>query len=99
MAGSVRGDRLAWDPPSNRSGRPSSARISSTHAGATPMRRVLFVCEGNIHRSRTAADLYAAPPILEVRSAGLADPARVQVTEDLIAWAFRTTFNARSRNC
>lgn len=51
------------------------------------MRRVKFVCEGNIHRSRTAADLYAGTPGVEARSAGLADSARVRVCEELIAWA------------
>ena len=51
------------------------------------MRRVLFICEGNIHRSRTAADLHAETPALEVRSAGLADSARVQVCQELIDWA------------
>jgi predicted protein tyrosine phosphatase len=51
------------------------------------MQRVLFICEGNIHRSRTAEVLYGSSPGLEVRSAGLADSARVQVTEELLAWA------------
>jgi predicted protein tyrosine phosphatase len=51
------------------------------------MRRILFICEGNIHRSRTAEILYDSTPGLEVRSAGLADSARVQVTEELLAWA------------
>jgi predicted protein tyrosine phosphatase len=49
--------------------------------------RVLFICEGNIHRSRTAADLYANTPSLEVQSAGLADSARVQVCDELLEWA------------
>jgi predicted protein tyrosine phosphatase len=51
------------------------------------MQRVLFICEGNIHRSRTAEVLYGPSPGLEVRSAGLADSARVQVTDELLAWA------------
>src|SRR6185437_15723085 len=42
------------------------------------VKRVLFVCEGNIHRSRTAEVLYGDTPGLEVRSAGLANSARVQ---------------------
>jgi predicted protein tyrosine phosphatase len=51
------------------------------------MSRVLFICEGNVHRSRTAEALYAATPGLTVRSAGLSPLARVQVTEELLAWA------------
>jgi predicted protein tyrosine phosphatase len=50
-------------------------------------RRVLFVCEGNLHRSPTAARLDADTPGLKARSAGLSPVARVQVTEDLLAWA------------
>jgi predicted protein tyrosine phosphatase len=50
-------------------------------------RRVLFVCEGNLHRSPTAQRLYAATPGLRTRSAGLSDLARVQVTDELLAWA------------
>ena len=50
-------------------------------------RRVLFICEGNIHRSRTAERLYASTPGIKVRSAGLASSSRVQVTEELLAWA------------
>jgi predicted protein tyrosine phosphatase len=50
-------------------------------------KRVLFVCEGNLHRSPTAERLYSATPGLQTRSAGLSDLARVQVTEDLLAWA------------
>lgn len=50
-------------------------------------RHVLFVCEGNRHRSPTAARLYAATPGIVTRSAGLSDLARVQVCEELLAWA------------
>lgn len=50
-------------------------------------KRVLFVCEGNLHRSPTAERLYATTPGLKVRSAGLSDLARVQVTIELLAWA------------
>jgi predicted protein tyrosine phosphatase len=48
---------------------------------------LLFICEGNIHRSVTAQRLYATTPGIEARSAGLASSARVQVTEELLAWA------------
>jgi predicted protein tyrosine phosphatase len=49
--------------------------------------RILFVCEGNVHRSPTAERLYARTPGLSTRSAGLSSFARVQVTEELLAWA------------
>ncbi len=54
---------------------------------AAAIRRILFICEGNIHRSRTAADLYANTPGLEVASAGLANSARIQVCDELLQWA------------
>jgi predicted protein tyrosine phosphatase len=50
-------------------------------------RRVLFVCEGNLHRSPTAERLSATTPGIQARSAGLSDLARVQVTDELLAWA------------
>jgi predicted protein tyrosine phosphatase len=50
-------------------------------------KRVLFVCEGNLHRSPTAAALYAATPGMKTRSAGTSSQARTQVTEELLAWA------------
>jgi len=50
-------------------------------------KRVLFVCEGNVHRSPTAERLYASTPGVKARSAGLSSLARVQVTEELLAWA------------
>jgi predicted protein tyrosine phosphatase len=50
-------------------------------------RRVLFVCEGNLHRGPTAERLYASTPGIEARSAGLSGLARVQLTAELLAWA------------
>lgn len=50
-------------------------------------KRVLFVCEGTQHRSPTAERLYAATPGVKTRSAGLSDLARIQVTDELLAWA------------
>jgi predicted protein tyrosine phosphatase len=50
-------------------------------------RRVLFVCEGNLHRSPTAERLYSTTPGIWARSAGLSDLARVQVNDELLAWA------------
>jgi predicted protein tyrosine phosphatase len=49
--------------------------------------RALFVCEGNRHRGPTAERLYAATPGVEARSAGLSALARVELTEELLAWA------------
>ncbi|WLD10974.1 low molecular weight protein tyrosine phosphatase family protein [Planctellipticum variicoloris] len=50
-------------------------------------KKILFVCEGNLHRSPTAERLYSATPGIRTKSAGLSDSARVQVTEELLAWA------------
>lgn len=50
-------------------------------------KRILFICEGNVHRSPTAARLYASTPGIKARSAGLSSLARVQLTEELLAWA------------
>ena len=50
-------------------------------------RRVLFFCEGNLQRSPTAERMYSATPGIQTRSAGLSDSARVQVTDELLAWA------------
>jgi predicted protein tyrosine phosphatase len=50
-------------------------------------RRVLFVCEGNLHRSPTAERLYSGAAGIRARSAGLSDLARVQLTEELLDWA------------
>jgi predicted protein tyrosine phosphatase len=50
-------------------------------------RRVLFICEGNLHRSPTAERMYSATPGIKARSAGLSHLARVQVTDVLLAWA------------
>lgn len=46
--------------------------------------RVLFICEGNLHRSPTAERIYAGTPGLEARSAGLSPFARTQVTCELL---------------
>lgn len=50
-------------------------------------RRVLFVCEGNLHRSPTAERLYGTTLGIQAKSAGLSNLARVQVTEELLTWA------------
>jgi predicted protein tyrosine phosphatase len=51
--------------------------------------RILFVCTGNIDRSRTAQDLYERDPRYEVRSAGTAPFATTPVTRELLLWADR----------
>ena len=50
-------------------------------------RKVLFVCEENRLRSKTAAEIYSSCPTVEVRSAGLSPLAETQVTSDLLEWA------------
>jgi protein-tyrosine phosphatase len=50
---------------------------------------ILFVCTGNIDRSRTAEDLYRDDPRYEVLSAGTAAFATTPVTRDLLVWAHR----------
>jgi predicted protein tyrosine phosphatase len=49
--------------------------------------RVLFVCEGNRHRSPTAEQLYANTPGVKTRSAGTSSLAKVEVTDELLVWA------------
>lgn len=51
--------------------------------------RILFVCTGNIDRSRTAEDLYRHDPRYEVLSAGTASFATTHLTRDLLLWAER----------
>jgi protein-tyrosine phosphatase len=51
--------------------------------------RILFVCTGNIDRSRTAEDLYRHDPRYEVLSAGTASFAATPVTRELLLWADR----------
>jgi predicted protein tyrosine phosphatase len=51
--------------------------------------RILFVCTGNIDRSRTAEDLYRADPRYEVRSAGTASFAETPISRELLSWADR----------
>jgi predicted protein tyrosine phosphatase len=51
------------------------------------VKRVLFICEGNLHRSPTAQRLYSSTPGIQVRSAGLSPLAQIQVTDELFAWA------------
>jgi predicted protein tyrosine phosphatase len=51
------------------------------------MKRVLFVCSGNVDRSPTAEALLKGKEGLEVRSAGTWSGARKVVSKALIEWA------------
>jgi predicted protein tyrosine phosphatase len=51
--------------------------------------KILFVCTGNIDRSRTAEDLYTDDPRYDVRSAGTAPFATAPLTRELVSWADR----------
>ncbi len=51
--------------------------------------RILFVCTGNIDRSRTAEELYGDDPRYEVRSAGTAPFAATPLSRELLLWADR----------
>lgn len=50
-------------------------------------KQVLFICEGNLHRSPTAEQLYSTTPGVKVLSAGLSHLAKIQITEELVNWA------------
>ncbi len=50
---------------------------------------ILFVCTGNVDRSRTAEDLYGDDPRYEVRSAGTAPFAATPLSRELLQWADR----------
>lgn len=49
--------------------------------------KVLFLCDQNRLRSRTAQSIYENDPRLEVRSAGVRSDADVRVTRELLEWA------------
>lgn len=51
--------------------------------------KVLFVCTGNVDRSRTAEEMFKNVEGLEVRSAGTSYAATVQVTKEMLDWADR----------
>jgi len=51
--------------------------------------RILFVCTGNVDRSRTAEGLYGSDPRYEVRSAGTAPFAARPLSRELLLWADR----------
>lgn len=53
------------------------------------MKRVLFVCSGNLDRSPTAEEMFRERRDLEVRSAGtsLLSSLRTRLSRDLVNWA------------
>lgn len=53
------------------------------------MRRVVFVCSGNLDRSPTAEEMFRERSDLEVRSAGtsLLSVLRTRLSRDLVNWA------------
>lgn len=51
------------------------------------VKRVLFVCSGNIHRSPTAAKIFKDRKGFEVRSAGTSSGVPNPVSAELIQWA------------
>lgn len=55
--------------------------------GRDELKRVLFVCSGNIHRSQTAQELLKDARGLEVRSAGTFPLSPRVVSKELVDWA------------
>jgi len=51
------------------------------------MMRILFVCTGNVDRSKTAEKMFQNVEGLEVRSAGASKAATVRLSKELTAWA------------
>jgi predicted protein tyrosine phosphatase len=54
---------------------------------SAPLRRVLFLCRVNRHRSATAERLFCKRRDLDVRSAGTSQDALVRVNERMLEWA------------
>jgi predicted protein tyrosine phosphatase len=55
--------------------------------GPSAKTKVLFVCDQNRLRSRTAQSIFDDDPRLEVMSAGIRRGAVVEVTRELLTWA------------
>lgn len=51
--------------------------------------RILFVCTGNIDRSKTAEEMFKNVEGVEVRSAGVSMAATIHLSKELIDWADR----------
>ena len=53
------------------------------------MMKVLFVCTGNVDRSKTAEKMLEGTPGLETKSAGTAKNANTRLSRELVQWAQR----------
>jgi len=51
--------------------------------------RILFVCTGNIDRSKTAEEIFKNVEGVEVRSAGVSITATIHLSKELTNWADR----------
>ena len=54
---------------------------------SAPVRRVLFICRVNRHRSATAERVFCKRGDLDVRSAGTSQDALVRVNKRMLEWA------------
>jgi predicted protein tyrosine phosphatase len=54
---------------------------------SAPLRRVLFICRVNRHRSATAERVFCKRRDLDVRSAGTSEDALVRVNKRMLEWA------------
>jgi predicted protein tyrosine phosphatase len=55
--------------------------------GRDKLKRILFVCSGNVHRSQTAQEILKNTEGLETRSAGTLPLSPHVVSKELIEWA------------
>ncbi len=61
--------------------------------------KVLFVCEENRLRSKTAAEIYSSCATLAIKSAGVNRTAETRVSEELLEWADKVfVMEKRQRN-
>jgi len=51
--------------------------------------KILFVCTGNVDRSKTAEEMFQNVENVEAKSAGTSIAATVPLSKELIAWADR----------
>ena len=51
------------------------------------MKNILFVCNMNWHRSKTAEKVFSDDPRFHVKSAGIAKAADTPLTQEVIDWA------------
>ena len=54
---------------------------------SAPVRRVLFICRVNRHRSATAERVFCKRRDLDVRSAGTSEDALVRINKRMLEWA------------